>query len=146
MGFAEDLKKICDRAGDKAELVVRRAALELYGQMIERSPVGNPDLWKSPAPSGYVGGRFKNNWQVGIGSIDTRTNRGVDDSGSGAITSGNAALKAWTPGKTIFLSNSMPYAYRLEYEGWSKQSPSGMVRLSVQNFEQAVAKAAKGLK
>ena len=48
MGFAEDLKKICDRAGDKAELVVRRAALELYGQMIERSPVGNPDLWKSP--------------------------------------------------------------------------------------------------
>lgn len=145
MGFAEDLKKICDRAGDKAELVVRRAALELYGQMIERSPVGNPDLWKSPATSGYVGGRFKNNWQVGIGSIDTRTNRGVDDSGSGAITSGNAALKAWTPGKTIFLSNSMPYAYRLE-TGWSKQAPSGIVRLTVQNFEVAIKKAAYSIK
>ena len=145
MGFAEDLKKICDRAGDKAELVVRRAALELYGQMIERSPVGNPDLWKSPAPSGYVGGRFKNNWQVGIGSIDTRTNRGVDDSGSGAITSGNAALKAWTPGKTIFLSNSMPYAYRLE-TGWSKQAPTGIVKLTVQNFEVAIKKAAYSIK
>ena len=145
MGFAEDLKKICDRAGDKAELVVRRAALELYGQMIERSPVGNPDLWKSPATSGYVGGRFKNNWQVGIGSIDTRTNRGVDDSGSGAITSGNAALKAWTPGKTIFLSNSMPYAYRLE-TGWSKQAPSGMVKLSIQNYSEAIRKAATALK
>ena len=50
MGFAADLKALCDKAGDKAEMVVRGAALELGGQMIDRSPVDT--------------GRFKNNWEL----------------------------------------------------------------------------------
>ena len=57
MGFAADLNKLCERAGEKAALVVRRAALELQSGMIERSPVDT--------------GRFKGNWQCGIGTIWT---------------------------------------------------------------------------
>lgn len=131
MGFAEDLKKICDRAGDKAELVVRRAALDIGGQLVDRSPVDT--------------GRFKNNWQTGIGGIDKSTSAAADLGGAGAMARLAAQVAAWKPGQSIFVSNSLPYAYRLE-TGWSKQAPSGIVRLTVQNFEQAVAKAAKGMK
>lgn len=131
MGFTEDLKKICDRAGDKAELVVRRAALDIGGQLVDRSPVDT--------------GRFKNNWQTGIGGIDKSTSAAADLGGAGAMARLAAQVAAWKPGQSIFVSNSLPYAYRLE-TGWSKQAPSGIVRLTVQNFEQAVAKAAKGMK
>lgn len=130
MGFAEDLKKICDRAGDKAELVVRRAALDIGGQLVDRSPVDT--------------GRFKNNWQTGIGGMDKSISAAADLGGAGALARLAAQVATWKPGQSIFISNSLPYAYRLE-TGWSKQAPTGIVRLTVQNFEQAVAKAVQGL-
>lgn len=188
MGFAEDLQKICLRAQDKTEKVVRRAALELFSEMVNRSPVGNPDLWEAnkakvyaretynlfagalnesigkgkgrvrkksaktlrkefanKVGANYTGGRFKNNWQLGIGSLNTDTGRDASSSGNGALKAFGATIKAWKPGQTIYLTNSMAYAYRLEH-GWSKQAPSGMVRLAVQNFNQALAKAAKEVK
>jgi hypothetical protein len=40
----------------------------------------------------------------------------------------------------IYLTNALPYARRLEY-GWSKQAPSGMVRISAMRFAEAVRKA-----
>lgn len=131
MGFAEDLKKICDRAGDKAELVVRRAALDIGGQLVDRSPVDT--------------GRFKNNWQTGIGGMDKNISAAADLGGAGALARLTAKVAAWKPGQSIFISNSLPYAYRLE-TGWSKQAPSGIVRLTVQNFEVAIKKAAYSIK
>lgn len=132
MGFAENLNKLCERAGQKAELVVRKAALELQSQMIERSPVDT--------------GRFKGNWQVGIGTLNAATDSPEDKGGQGAMGRATVALEGWKPGETIYLSNSLPYARRLEYEGWSKQAPGGMVRLAVQNYSQAVKRAVESVK
>ena len=186
MGFASDLEKICAKTISKSEDVVRRASLDLYQQMVDKSPVGDPSQWKENAEvmaartayaeaataynaanpgkrrqgtskatldkkfklksfNGYVGGRFKNNWQAGIGSINTGTSRPPDKTGAGSMAAFSASIRAWEPGQTIYLTNSLPYAYRLEH-GWSKQTPNGMVRLSVQNFNQALAKAANEVK
>ena len=121
MGFAADLNKLCERAGEKAALVVRRAALELQSGMIERSPVDT--------------GRFKGNWQC----------QGEDKSGQGALGRTATTLQGWTPGQTIVLSNSLPYAKRLE-NGWSDQAPSGIVRLTVQAYSDAVKRAVESSK
>jgi hypothetical protein len=126
MGFAADLQKLCERAGDKAELVVRRTALELQSGMVEASPVRS--------------GRFKNNWQVGVGAINTSTNDAADKSGSGSIGRTQVALTTWKPGQTIFLSNSLAYAKKLE-DGSSTQAPFGVVRLTVQAYGDALRKA-----
>lgn len=131
MGFAADLKKLCDKAGDKSESVVRNVALQLQTQMVERSPVDT--------------GRFKNNWMPGIGQANTATTEQADKTGAGAIGRTQATLAGWKPGQTIWLTNSLPYAMRLE-NGWSQQAPSGMVRLAVQNVGQAVSTAARGIK
>jgi hypothetical protein len=131
MGFAENLNKLCERAGDKAALVVRRAALELQSGMIEKSPVDT--------------GRFKGNWACGIGGINTDTSQPPDKSGQGALGRTAVALEGWRPGQTIWLTQSLPYARRLE-NGWSQQAPSGMVRLTVQAYSDAARKAVESIK
>lgn len=137
MGFAANLNKLCERAGDKAALVVRRAALELQSGMIERTPVDT--------------GRAKGSWQVGIGMVNTATTTRTDTTplgekdDAGAALAAEVVLNTWKPGQKIFLTLSLPYAKRLE-NGWSKQAPSGMVRLTVQAYSDAVKKAVESIK
>lgn len=128
MGFAADLNKLCKRAGDKAEMVVRKTALELQSGMIEMSPVDT--------------GRFKGNWQCGIGAMNADTSAAP---GSDAEGRTQAVLAGWKPGQTIWLTNSLPYARRLE-NGWSKQAPAGVVRLTVQAYSQALKRAVDSIK
>lgn len=86
------------------------------------------------AGKGYVGGRFRANWQVGIGAKNEDTSAPPDKSGNSALSRGRAVINTWqVGGGTIYLTNSLPYAKPLEY-GHSKQAPSGMVRLTVQDF------------
>lgn len=131
MGFAADLNKLCERAGDKAALVVRRAALELQSGMIEKSPVDT--------------GRFRSNFQCGIGAMNTDTSAAPEKSGSSALGRTETTLQGWKPGQTIWLTNSLPYAARIE-RGWSQQAPTGVVRLTVQDYRQALARAVESIK
>jgi hypothetical protein len=128
MGFAADLQKLCDKAQGKMELVVRKTALQLQSSMISMSPVDT--------------GRFRGNWQCGIGQKNTSTG---DAPNSDALGRTAQALPAWKPGQMIWLTNSLPYSYRLEH-GWSKQSPGGMVRLTIQSYTEALAKAVASTK
>ena len=124
--FKAAFAKVLAKAGDKAEMVVRRSMLDLQGAMIEASPVDT--------------GRFKSNWQAGIGAV----NKAIGDTGD-ALGRTRAVLQGWKAGQSVWLTNSMPYAQRLEY-GWSKQAANGMVRLSVQNLENYMKKAAESIK
>lgn len=128
MSFADDLAKYCMAAGDKVEQLVRDTAIGLQAEMMDKSPVDT--------------GRFRSNWQCGIGSINPDTSAAPN---SDALGRTRVALETWRPGQTIFLSNSLPYAKRLE-NGWSQQAPSGMVRLTVQDFAQAVKRAVEAVK
>ena len=89
--------------------------------------------YKLKAGQDYVGGRFRANWQIGITTINAGTYREPDKTGQSALTSGSLKLNEWKDGKTIYITNSLPYAQRLEY-GWSSQAPGGMVRLTAQRF------------
>ena len=156
--FKADFAKLLAKAGDKAALVVRKTALELQSMMVESSPVGNPTLWLSlrpntnlktgrvqtelKPPAGYVGGRFKANWQPGVGAINQDTSSAIGDDANERT---RIALESWKPGQTIYLTNSMDYSRELE-RGHSTQAPYGMVRLAVQRYSEAVAKAAAQIK
>jgi hypothetical protein len=94
-----------------------------------------------PAGRGYVGGRFRGNWNVSIGMPDTITTEAVDPRGSQTISRGSAVLAGYAPGSTIYISNSLPYAYRIEFESWSKQAPAGVVRVTVAEYAAVVRQA-----
>lgn len=146
MTFALDLDKFAKNTSAKANMVVRKIVFDVDKSLVLKSPVGNPDMWAAtslPAPKGYVGGRFRANWQYGDGSAP-----------SGVLFTpivgpypeqNNIDVSEDAGGKMHFLVNNLPYGERLE-DGWSKQSPSGMVSLTVIEFTPIVEAAAKAIK
>jgi hypothetical protein len=177
--FELQLRQFAEKAGARADEVVRNVALDVLQRIVSRSPVGNPDLWAMNAHNayaretynlfapllgvrrrsgkslrklypnvtgkGYVGGRFRGNWRVSIGSVDATTTENVDPDGAQALASGAVVLQQKVAGTVVFVSNNLPYARRLEY-GWSKQAPQGMVRRTVAEFSSIVDAAAAEVK
>lgn len=73
---------------------------------------------KMKAPKGYVGGRFRANWNTSVSAPDETTTEDIDPTGAKATA--NVLAKMGGAGSVTFLCNALPYAERLEYEGWSK--------------------------
>jgi hypothetical protein len=143
--FRADLKRITEKAKNKTNLFVRKLVLDLDRRIILKSPVGNPSAWKSPAPEGYIGGTFKANWNIGFSTPDTSVSDAVDPSpydtvsnSSASILRANAKLESFVAGTIVYITNSLPYAYRLEYESWSDQAPAGMVRTTLAELNSAI--------
>ena len=125
--FKAGFQRLLAKVGDRAEKTVRVFALQIGTELIRRSPVDT--------------GRFRGNWQIGFNNIEYSTDSANDQSGGIAMDRLLARLASWKAGQTINITNSLPYAQRLEY-GWSQQAPQGMVRLTVMNFKNYVRGAA----
>ncbi len=134
MSWADDVIKVCEERKISLGRVVQKAIIETYSILKVRSPVGNPSGWKNPkAHPGYVGGRFRNNWQYGVTSKPTGT-LGV---------TGGPALPNVGPDAHLhrhYIVNNLPYARALEH-GHSKQAPNGFVGLTVIEWPSIVARA-----
>jgi len=142
--FAANVSAFVKKANGNADLVVRKIVLDIGTAIVMRSPVGDGDFWKSPPPKGYVGGRFRANWQYGNISEPTGELPNIDKTGKESIDRIAAGLPAKAAGLVHMLRNNLPYAERLE-TGWSKQAPAGMVGLTVAEFQTFVTNAAKDL-
>ncbi|OIY04754.1 hypothetical protein [Citrobacter portucalensis] len=100
-------------------------------------------------PDGYVGGRFKNNWYVGLDSQPTQSNDTPDASGQGSNSRGLAVLEVFRVGQvnSIYFTNNLPYASALE-NGHSNQAPGGMVGLTALDaaiyFREAMSEVRNG--
>lgn len=97
------------------------------------------------AGRGYVGGRFRANWNLEFGRANRTTlaENIVDPSGQNAIASGIDHLTAnYVRGQAIYITNSLPYGPRLEF-GWSRQAPQGFVRVTVAEFSTIADTAAQ---
>jgi len=92
------------------------------------------------AGQGYVGGRFRGNWQFSIDSPATGELDRIDPSGSETIAALLSQVQALTIGQTAYIVNNLPYAIPLEY-GHSTQAPAGMVRVTLANFQRIVDEA-----
>lgn len=139
--FGALIRQWADKTGEDLEKIARGFCIQLSTNIILKTPVGNPSLWKSKAPSGYVGGRARNNWFPSIGSPSLKQNKTPDKSGSKSVKRLNIGANKLQAGQTFYLTNNLPYIRRLEYEGWSTQAPAGMMRISLAEAEQALIKA-----
>lgn len=127
MSFASDVEAYAKKAGASLDETSRAIVLELFGSVIKDTPVDT--------------GRAKGNWQTTIGAPATGT---VDRLGeSEAMADVSQQTSSFGAGKVIYLSNNLPYIYRLEYDGWSQQAPGGMLRKNVARIQSIVAKAAR---
>jgi len=141
MSFSSQLKKFNQKTQKKAERVFRQSALTLFGNIVKQSPVGNPSLWASNPPPNYVGGSFRANWQASINSRETGTVESTNATAANASIA--SAVSNAKLGDTIYFTNNLPYALRLE-QGWSTQAPSGWVKANTMQWKYIVNRFARG--
>jgi hypothetical protein len=150
VSFELDLKAFADKTSVKANAVVRKIVIEVGGALVFKSPVGDASYWKNPPPPGYVGGRFRANWQYGFNSIDRKTTDKLnrtkypDYESAGLSVDGLLKIPKDAAGSVYYITNSLPYADRLE-NGWSRQAPHGMVGLTVLEYKPIVEAAARAV-
>lgn len=144
MSFEDDLRRIADKTGQRLDQVVRQAGVLAAQGVVLKSPVGNAELWKQPR-KGYVGGRFRANWNVRINAPDTTTTTNKDRTGSSTTQRLVAGAMQANLGDVIWITNGLPYARRLEY-GWSTQAPHGFVRITLTDLPGQLEQYIKSLK
>src|SRR5215207_9240119 len=127
--FSLDISRFAEKAAERAEAIVRKVALDLFSRIVHRTPVDT--------------GRARANWQLAIGSVPSGTLELDDKAGTATVSRAFAAAQGWRPGERILLVNNLPYIIPLEY-GHSSQAPSGMARVSVAEFQQAINIAVQG--
>lgn len=137
MTFALDLQRFAEKVKARADEAVGGLVIAFANKIDERSPVGDAVYWKSPPPKGYVGGRFRGNWQLGISSMPGGVLNRVDPTGGRVRAEIQAVVPEDAAGKVYYLVNNVPYAQRLE-NGWSRQAPTGVVAITVSEFQTLV--------
>ncbi len=128
MSFAKDLDKISLNLKGYAEEMVRGTLFALSSRIIKESPVDT--------------GRFRGNWQASVNTPKKGKLQRKDKSGAASINEMSSVVMSFDMGQTFYLTNNLPYARRLEY-GYSKQAPSGMLRINVMRVQSELEKARK---
>lgn len=145
MSFTADISKWVAKAKGNADKVVRKVVIDMGSSIIMKTPVGDPDYWQSPPPKGYVGGRARANWQYGNGAMPGGAIDNVDPSGGATIGKIVAGVSTSPSASVHWIANSLPYINRLE-DGYSRQAPAGMLKLTVEEFKQTVERAARSVR
>lgn len=122
--FEIGLRKFAEKTELKINDVVRKIGLEVYSSVVMRSPVDT--------------GRFRGNWNLSLANFDPSVSELTDKEGAASIASASISIADYKGG-SIYISNNLPYAQRLE-DGWSKQAPVGMLRITVVEFQGMVNK------
>lgn len=121
------------------------ANLTKTGRLKKKSRIS--DSMDIKSPPGYTGGRFKGNWQIGIGNQPSGETGRIDPSGKMTTAVGNMVLEQFKVGaKAIYFVNNVPYAYRLEVEGHSQQAPNGMIRIVAKDVTAILKEAIQEVK
>jgi hypothetical protein len=147
MSFALDIQKFAQKCGANADLVTRKVVLDIGRSLVERTPVGNPDLWQNPdnKPDGYVGGHARANWSHSIGALVNQEFKEIDATGGASIDRIISSVPVKAAGKVHYIQNSLPYMQALE-DGHSTQAPAGMVAITQTEFQDYIQKALGELK
>lgn len=127
-----------DRVQRDGTEIVRRTVLEFADAVVTQwSPYGDPTLWKSPPPAGYVPGNFQSSWFLAVGAPSGETTDATNHREAHHI----GRLADFKLGETIYLTNSAAHAGALE-AGHSTQAPVGIM-WSAQEFSPMAAAVAR---
>lgn len=154
--FSKQIKAWIEKAKGNMEKVAQLTCSELSEKVVMRTPVDT--------------GRLRGNWQASINRIPNSSLLRTDKSGISTISRIRASVKKLKIGDTFYLINNLVYAQVVEYglypklvkyrthqrnlkdpkygrmrswSGFSTLAPNGMVRVSINEFNQVVRKAIK---
>ena len=121
MSFADDLEKASTLVLQEVDEDRKAITIKLFNSVIQDTPVDT--------------GRARGNWQCSQSSpLSNKTDR-EDRSGQLSKNEVLEVVLASPPDSTVYLTNNLPYAQRLEF-GYSGQAPEGMVRKNMARIQQ----------
>jgi hypothetical protein len=124
MTFALDISKLVKKYNGNVDKAVRTTGFELVRRVVNNTPVDS--------------GLLRGNWQATVDAPATGTIEREDKAGQATIQAAMPAIKQMT-GRVFWLSNNLPYARRIEYEGHSSiKAPAGMVRVSIAELQDSL--------
>lgn len=128
MSFSADISKWANKTKNGIEELRKAIIIELFSSVILDTPV--------------LTGRLRGNWLISEGTPHTNTVTVTDPSGATTVRNVEAFAATLNPEQNrVFLANNMPYAYRIEYDGWSHtKAPEGMVRKNFIRISQNLKK------
>lgn len=139
MSFATSVGQWVKKTKEEDKAVYR----EVLGITAQALTTGHPlvPMSRSPVDTGL----FQGNWKFSHGFIDLNPVDTLDKAGGVTLNKLLASIQRALPGNYHYFSNNVPYALRLE-GGYSKQAPSGMVRITAMASSQILAQAVRNVK
>tara|TARA_R110000796_G_scaffold192501_1_gene309165 strand:- start:101 stop:505 length:405 start_codon:yes stop_codon:yes gene_type:complete len=132
MNFSLDVKKFAAKSNRNVSDVIVATSVDLFSTIITETPVDT--------------GRLRANWQASLGSPITSKTETTDKTGGETKSKMISVINTFAGDGSLFLSNNLPYAYRIEFLGWSRlKAPKGMVRVSFRQVHSAMKKAIRKL-
>lgn len=144
--FALDISRWVAKTKRNLNACCREIVLEISTRIVLRTPVDT--------------GRARGNWQLGLNRLPTGTLEVRNASRAGSLVGEFSGLQV--AGNVTYFVNNLPYIGVLEYggypnppkggegktvNGYSRQAPQGMVRVSVQEVSDIVRRGIeKGMK
>jgi hypothetical protein len=114
----------------RTEKMVRGTIIGCASRIIKRTPVDE--------------GTLRGNWQPSIDRpVNTTINR-TDKAGQAVASDIAREGQRLNIGAVFYMTNNLPYAARIEFDGWSTQASAGMMRIEV--LETAAAIEANRMK
>jgi hypothetical protein len=122
-GFADQIREESLKIMKGNERTMRRAAIAAFGMIIKETPVDK--------------GRLRSNWFCSGSEGDNSVSDVVISESQSVMNMTNkvASLRDWS---MFILTNNLPYAERIEYQGWSDLAPAGVVRVSLARVGQNI--------
>lgn len=100
--------------------------LALFSSVIKDTPV--------------LTGRLRGNWLVTSENPASGVAEVTDPTGNKAIADVASLVGGMSGDFDVYLTNNLPYAYRVEYDGWSHtKAPAGMVRKNLIRISEKLA-------
>ena len=121
MSFSTQIAEFGPRAAARINDIRRGVTMKLFSAIILDTPVDE--------------GTLRANWQCTLDAPATGTLERQDKSGRIPIAEAQTVTNASDGDTPVFLTNNLPYAVKIEFEGWSHtKAPEGMVRRNVVRF------------
>jgi len=140
--FEVQLDAFIAKTTEKAEKIIRLAILNMYGEIIETSPVDS--------------GLFRANHQLGMGSAPTGTliadkpegkyPRGILYNYAAENAQQKSKLDNYKLSTVAYICNNLSYAIPIEYGHSEAQAPAGVYRKAALRFNTFLSNAAASVK
>lgn len=125
--FSGDISRWNIKSMETLDKVRRASILELFQLIIYSTPVET--------------GRLRGNWQTGVNSGKRGEIDRIDKAGDATLAEVLANMGGMMD--TVYFTNNLPYAERIEYDGWSYKERAGMVRKHLVQWQRIVENKAR---